>query len=88
VTIEVGDLVVVVKPTECGCDHSVGLVYRVARVDLSVPGGVACMHCGTPWSRRLLAFHDGGAGAEPYRLKRIPPLSELESEKNKEELHA
>lgn len=70
---------VVVKPMDCGCTDSLGWVYRVTRIERSVPSGVACIFCGYVAPQAVLAYRAGGSGAEPRRLKRIPPLSELEA---------
>ena len=84
--IKVGDLVMVFKPNHCGCSRSVGLVFRVKYIDRSKRSNW-CVHCGHNYAAEDQA-NDGEFGAQLWRLKRIPPLSELESEKREDELHA
>ena len=85
--IQVGDLVVVVRG---GCaDEFIGYVFSVARL---LPLSSPCMNChtthGYPFGTPM-AFELGETrGFELPRLKRIPPLSELESEKRDEEIEA
>ena len=92
--IKVGDLVVVVRPSICpeAKRHHLGHVFTVARL-----GEAAmltpypwCIHCGRAHDViGLFAWDDLLGGAfSLLRLKRIPPLSELEGEKREEELHA
>ena len=96
--IKTGDLVVVVRPTPC-CGHEIamGSVYKavfVGRVQME------CKCCGAtlPAGTTIVAksFRPNTAipgsfllfGHTAERLKRIPPLEELETEKNREELTA
>lgn len=84
--ISVGDLVVVVKPTLC-CGQlgkSFGAVFRVSHIRERTYS--RCAHCG---SSAITLLADGWRAAiSLYRLKRIPPLSELEGEKRDEEIPA
>lgn len=87
--IKAGDLVVIVKTTPCGCcpPTSVGRIFRVIRVKGS--GLSRCTSCGFGWKRDgAYAFAEEGNGADVWRLKRIPPLRELDDVKREEEIHA
>ena len=87
--IKVGDLVVVVRWPCCG-EH-LGRVFRVASMRHSSSIGNGCWQCSTRTERYegTLALESAfGFRSDVVNLKRIPPLSELESEKNKEELTA
>jgi hypothetical protein len=83
--ISVGDLVVIVRLRECCPENSmIGLIYRVKSLRNDA---YRCHYCGLPHDRRFtVAWGEGEVGANVERLKRIPPLSELESEKQKEDL--
>lgn len=73
--ISVGDLVCVMKPcaSECDCGQKVGHHFTVSRTWLF----------GTGW----YAFgHHGGRSAAFNRLKRIPPLEELEGQPTQEDI--
>ena len=81
--IKVGDLVVVVRPrTCCGNMKAIGRLFVVQSF-----GDFSWCECGQKqhWS---VAYLDDWYRCEVSRLKRIPPLSELEGEKIKEELTA
>lgn len=83
--ISVGDLVVIVKG---GCsDHHIGRIFRVFRFSNKT---TACKKChtyhGYPPTTTLACPAETPGGFELARLKRIPPLSELEGEKQKEDL--
>lgn len=83
--ISVGDLVVVVKPLYCcGADHGVGFHFVVRDIH---PGQLAyCQKCGK--EDQLGDYADSGEAGwcDLSRLKRIPPLEELEGEKRDEKL--
>jgi hypothetical protein len=86
--IKVGDLVVVVRPRRCGCAHSIGWVFKVASVAPSPRGGY-CAMCGkdTFEPGTLRAYNEAADGySELSRLKRIPPLGELEGAEVREAL--
>ena len=85
--IKVGDLVMVIKATPCGCAQAIGMIYRVAKVRLCA-AGIRCVFCGSEFPEDVLAENSSGSGAQPYRLKRIPPLDELESETRDERITA
>jgi hypothetical protein len=82
--ISVGDLVVVVRGVRCcgaGLD-SLGIIFRVTRF---LPYSSRCKYCGQERegvvadSAMPFYFYD-------YRLKRIPPLGELEGERTEENI--
>ena len=86
--ISVGDLVVVVRGTKCcGAGRHVGKIFKVTGfID---QGYIACSACGRVRSVQLrtafgISIHPG---YDVNRLKRIPPLSELEGERTEEKLH-
>ena len=90
--IQVGDLVVVVR-AHCDADLTLGMIRTVE--ELRDSRNWRCTACG---KRGQFFGADLGAPPEGYSfarlffplsdLKRIPPLSELESEKRDEEIHA
>ena len=88
--IAVGDLVIVVKAGDCGCvGKSTGLIRTVVAFKNAAGKCTSCGHVSfgfkaelsgpAPWAEWHVA---------PHRLKRIPPLSELEGEKRDEEITA
>lgn len=81
--IQVGDLVIVTKPTACcGSDIGVGLIFRVAAIAKS---HAQCLTCGyTHMNEEMRAFDENACGALLPRLKRIPGLGELAQVKYKE----
>ena len=85
--IQVGDLVVIVKTPPCGCTNGLGKIYRVLGIDKG-PGNNWCAYCEKFFGSHISAIFSENSGAALYRLKRIPPLSELEGEKCDEEIHA
>ena len=76
--IQVGDLVVVVKAKRCGCPGVIGRVFKVEIVSLhDLPG--RCTECSKfTYPPRTPTAQSGIGYIEFNRLKRIPPLSELE----------
>jgi hypothetical protein len=85
--IKVGDLVQVIRP---GCrDAFIGRIFVVSRVG---PSMTVCVGCGTTHGYpelTPLAFPVGSnRGFEFPRLKRIPPLDELERDQIVKELTA
>ena len=86
--IAVGDLVQVILPPPCGCPSiSLGMIRTVIAFQKSV--GV-CVDC-KDHQMAYRAVLDGPAPwahwvIQPYRLKRIPPLSELEGERTEENM--
>ena len=83
--IKVGDLVVVVKPTPCCRDTSaIGEHHTI----IALVGGLGrCNFCGH-YETMLDAKVSVNTYFDLHRLKRIPPLSELEGEKRDEEITA
>lgn len=74
--IQVGDLVVVVRPNSCGCAHSVGSIFKV---DYIQDGPNYCSGCGMRFANELDAWEAGSKwSASVACLKRIPPLDEKE----------
>lgn len=83
--IAVGDLVQVVKPKPCcGSTASMGQIFRVA----NIRGGDwvlgPCWHCRADLCVPHAQDPADGLWAEISRLKRIPPLSELEGQRTEE----
>lgn len=88
--IQVGDLVQVVRASECGCTSTVGLIFRITE-----PPSWWISRCNTCGDRRMntLLYESGISasngstyGFEGYRLKRIPPLEELEGQRTQEDM--
>ena len=78
--IAVGDLVQIIRTSECGCTGGLGLVFEVA--EISFRGGSYCRNCKRYAKlNQLVAFLDLSTfrHVELRRLKRIPPLVEPES---------
>ena len=85
--IAVGDLVQVVKPTLCcGSTATLGYIFRVDNF-YSGPHG-PCWRCHRVGKEVLARRGKENDGWEISRLKRIPPLEELERETRKEEIEA
>jgi hypothetical protein len=91
--IKAGDLVQVVR-WKC-CNGAIGQVFTVSSFIYANIGD--CQFCGTkhrfgddhiPFARSESNHLVRGATVVTQWLKRIPPLEELENEKNKEGLHA
>ena len=88
--IQVGDLVAVVRPNTCDCAasrNSFGRLFHVAKIDVS-EGGSFCMQCDKVLSNKPFFFASDGGNRNygMYRLKRIPPLEELEGVRTEENL--
>ena len=85
--IAVGDLVQVVRPPPCGCATSLGNVFVVTQLLIV---GRYCVVCGETDQASLAARGMGThTNGKPFsicvkRLRRIPPLSELEGERTQE----
>jgi hypothetical protein len=91
--IKAGDLVVIYRPTTHGCNGGIGAFFKVAQIRPRRSDLIKCSWCGWHGDRRAVGdgnlVADGMPGARgigTYRLKRIPPLSELEGEKHEEDL--
>jgi hypothetical protein len=87
--ISVGDLVMVVRGPHCCLqpDGHEGSTFRVTGIRVTHPGGSTCRLCGNHRS----GFSATGHHAHNFyvsRLKRIPPLEELDAVKKDEEITA
>lgn len=83
--IKVGDLVQIVRPTTCcGDENATGLVFVVQAISVT---DWWC-ECGASGDDCVHAMHQDGECVELSRLKRIPPLSELDDVKQDEEITA
>lgn len=76
-TIKAGDLVVVSRPRRCGCVGRLGKVFAVSHVHTCV-GNMKCASCGALYPAIAYAQDEIGKTYDIERLKRIPPISELE----------
>jgi hypothetical protein len=87
--IKVGDLVMIAKARVCGCNECLGAIFKVRDIWNSV-SGIHCPTCKTPVSETTFAWTDetDPRCCEMWRLRKIDPLSELESTEHKEELTA
>lgn len=76
--ISVGDLVVIVKSRECCPERSrFGFIFMVERIETDE---FRCTYCKKDHlGLRTIAWGSGKTGADISRLKRIPPLGELEN---------
>ena len=82
--IQVGDLVQVVRPTRCcGGTKTIGWTYLV--MSFNSMDSYKCEACGAI-TRSPVADRGYGWGCTVDRLKRIPPLSELEGQRTQEDL--
>ena len=80
--IAVGDLVAVVRLKPCGHGQP-GFIFRVGQIRTTETGKHGCITCGaSPKENGLIAVavgHSHDSLSIPlWRLKRIPPLDELE----------
>lgn len=85
--IKVGDLVMVVRNRLrpiCGCPpKGLGSIFRVSAINRTA---AECEGCNTYIPKDLCAWVDGKAFVYPlYRLKRIPPLEELQTYRQTDE---
>ena len=82
--IAVGDLVVIVKTGPCGCTQSLGHIHTVS--DNKSGPTTRCIYCS---AQRLSSIDAvmlcGDFSVSASRLKRIPPLDELEGVKSQEQ---
>lgn len=88
--ISVGDLVQVVRPPTCPeapVDSGLGHTFVVEGIRDHTAG--MCAYCNDLHTHGPALFAADGNGLWPLRrLKRIPPLGELEGEKRDEEITA
>lgn len=82
--IKVGDLVQIVKPKPCCGGGTLGFYFFVEAIE---PSDGCCTDCGAFLFDKLAALVPGEPGSVAvYRLRRVPPLSELEGERRDEKL--
>ena len=77
--IEVGDLVYVIRDTPCPCkepSNSMGTIFRVVAIAF-IP--TYCTGCFATIPTSTCACRDDGYWFDLFRLKRIPPLAEMDS---------
>lgn len=91
--IKPGDLVQVVAPSMCPAaplNAGLGYTYTVDETYPSSMTGRACGYCGGEkhFPNAMGATDGHGAWYPFYRLKRIPPLDELDDVKQDEEITA
>jgi hypothetical protein len=87
--ISVGDLVVLYKPCPgCGLAIDLGTVFRVVCISSSHGLGTNC--CGAEKGAQILANNEPvkHSGWPMSRLKRIPPLEELDEVRAADEVGA
>jgi hypothetical protein len=82
--IKAGDLVIVIRGQHCcgGTGRSLGKIRSVTEIR---HGMMRCRECNAR-HERTYARTSVGKSYDISRLKRIPPLSELEGERTKEDL--
>jgi hypothetical protein len=74
--IKEGDLVMIVKPINCcGSSNSVGKIRTVIGVSKDIS---FCPYCHFVLPKALLVHLSSGSYVHLNRLKKIPPLSDLE----------
>lgn len=73
--ISVGDLVMVVRPLECGCTHAIGYPFTVLAITRS---DATCTECLKYHENILLARLDDEGWLDVSALQRIDPLKEQE----------
>ena len=82
--IQVGDLVMVVREKRCGCRGSIGAIFVVKGFSFDERAGqcTECMAITYPPFTNTAEVEN--CYAELPRLKRIPPLEELEGQRTEE----
>jgi len=85
--IKVGDLVVVIRgPYCCNSPERLGIHFTVKSIFTEQDATVICRYCrATRNGGSLVASTGLGYGIYLSRLKRIPPLAELETQRQTEE---
>ena len=84
--IKVGDLVQIVRLRDtCSCPSThIGTMFTVSQI---LHHSMRCIKCGIVWGPVWQALDaSDGLWCELWRLKRIPPLEELEGERTEESL--
>ena len=89
--IQVGDLAMIVRPTRCSChQQALGRIIKVVAIEGGVSQLWRCSVCGMSYKKLpgegQYAIDEDGKHRGLYRLKRIPPLSELEGQRTKEDM--
>ena len=87
--ISVGDMAMVIKLKSCCRKGQLGFIFTVSKISIGV---ARCTHCGAQ-HESLFAYsgeiENGRARCVRIdRLKRIPPLDELETTKERETITA
>jgi hypothetical protein len=85
VSIKVGDLAQTIFPAKCGCLTNIGHIFTVVEIR---EHNAYCPQCLKDLSKYVLAKSDHGIWFGVHRLKRIPPLDELEREQERKEITA
>jgi hypothetical protein len=85
--IEVGDLVVVWRLTPC-CGKGAERVGQIFLVRSFTTAANCCHFCGRSRTELLARGPDGFRPIRLSRLKRIPPLADLDREDRREEIPA
>ena len=83
--IQVGDLVVIMRKAGCCVDLSSGHIFKVSDIRTS-NDPYHCARCNTTYPTQLVACGYEHYGIQLWRLKRIPPLEELEGLRTEESL--
>ncbi len=74
--IEVGDLVIIVKPKQCcGDAQGLGKIFRVIKIKHQA-AGARCVRCKSVRPSMTIAMRGVKHGAEMSRIKKLPDLSE------------
>jgi len=81
--ISVGDLVMIVKLTPCCSNGSLGLTFVVDEISSTY---CRCTYCNLRGYTLDARIKNTNNWVEVQRLKKIPPLSELEDTKTQETL--
>ena len=89
--IQVGDLAMVVNPRRCSCpQNSLGRIIKVCAITPSISDNWRCPKCWKVYKKLVgegpSAIDENGKKRGLYRLKRIPPLDELEGQRTEEKL--
>ncbi len=86
--ISVGDMVIVLRENECPIHRHdgqyLGLIFRVQ--EIKTVKSATCGKCGYRYGHGGTLAYSTEFGFLTNRLKRIPPLDELEGEKQKEDI--
>jgi hypothetical protein len=87
--IRVGDLAMIVRGQRCcGYSAKLGLIFRVTNIYFRETHRERCAGCGAPSESDFVADSEMSHVWFVYKLKRIPPLDELERDQIVDELTA